>query len=105
MNGPYTWNFRLNPSKLTEFEVEMMMELLKKWPPSKGKGGHHFCHFGPETRGKRLSSSSRSGLGSTQRSTTAERPSAIYFNQGSAAPYDVHCGTEVFLKSAQGRLS
>ena len=29
MNGPYTWNFRLNPSMLTEFEVEMMMELVR----------------------------------------------------------------------------
>ena len=31
LNGPYTWNFRLNPSKVTELEVEMMMELVRPW--------------------------------------------------------------------------
>ena len=31
LNGPYTWNFRLNSSKVTELEVEMMMELVRPW--------------------------------------------------------------------------
>ena len=29
LNGPFTWNFRLNSSKVTELEVEMMMELVR----------------------------------------------------------------------------
>ena len=31
MSGPYTWNFRLNSRKVTELEVERMIELVRPW--------------------------------------------------------------------------
>ena len=40
--GPFTWNFRLNSSKLTELEVERMREVVKPWlvMTNTGTGGH-----------------------------------------------------------------
>ena len=29
--GPYTWSFRLNSRKVTELEVERMIELVRPW--------------------------------------------------------------------------
>ena len=37
--GPFTWNFRLNSSKLTELEVERMREVVRPWLVT---GRHHY---------------------------------------------------------------
>ena len=31
LSGPYTWSFKLNSRKVTELEVERMIELVRPW--------------------------------------------------------------------------
>ena len=40
--GPFTWNFRLDSSKVTELEVGMMREVVRPWleMTNTGTGGH-----------------------------------------------------------------
>ena len=40
--GPFTWNLRLDSSKLTELEVERMREVVRPWLviTNTGTGGH-----------------------------------------------------------------